>query len=80
MLVLYFSLRANLSLCFNESSDSETRSCLGGQVFCYCFNEFNNKDNSVVFMFREFEKGRKENSIILFSSNNPLGMKKNKII
>ena len=42
---------------FSEPSVSEIRSCLGGQVCHYCFNEFNDKDNSVLFMFREFEKG-----------------------
>jgi len=30
------------------------------------FNEFNDKDNSVLFIFRESKKGRKGNSKILF--------------
>ena len=31
-------------------------------VAIWCFNEFNDKDNAVLCMFRKFEKGRKENS------------------
>ena len=46
----------------------------------YAFNEFNDKDNSVLFSFRESEKGCKENSSIPFSSRNPLSLKKYKTI
>ena len=46
----------------------------------YAFNEFNDKDNSLLFNFRESEKGRKENSNIPFSSPNPLSPKKYKTI
>ena len=42
------------------------------------FNEFNDKDNSVLFNFRESEKERKGNSKISFSSSNPLSPKKYK--
>jgi len=44
------------------------------------FNEFNDKDNSVPFIFRESEKGRKGNSKTHFSSSNPLSPKKYKTI
>ena len=36
-------------------------------VVSLCFNEFNDNDNLVLFMFREFEKGKKENSTSSFS-------------
>ena len=39
---------------FSEPSVSETLSYLGGQVFRYCFNEFNDKDNSEIFLLRVF--------------------------
>ena len=44
------------------------------------FNEFNDKDNSVFFNFRESEKGRKVDSGGPFSLYNPLSPKKYKII
>ena len=47
--------------------DSETRSCLHGQVRRYCFNEFNDKDNLILLNFRESKKGRKGNSSGPFS-------------
>ena len=65
-LVCNFPFGQTYCLVFSEPSISETRSCLGGQVCRYYFNEFNDKDNSVLFMFREFEKGRKGNSTSLF--------------
>ena len=43
-------------------------------------NEFNDNDNSVLFQFRESEKGQKGNSNNPFSSYNPLSLKKYKII
>jgi len=54
--------------------------CHGQVCHYYAFNEFNDKDNSVLFNFRESEKGRKENSNIPFSSPNPLSPKKYKTI
>ena len=52
-----------------------------GQVCRYqIFNEFNDKDNSVLFNFRESEKVRKVNSNVPFSSYNPLSPKKYKTI
>ena len=36
-------------------------------VAIWCFNEFNDNKNSVLFMFRVFEKGKKENSTSSFS-------------
>jgi len=36
-------------------------------VTIWCFDEFNGNDNSVLFMFIEFEKEQKENSTISFS-------------
>jgi len=53
-------------LCFNELSDSETSSCLHGQVCRYCFNEFNDKDNSVLFNFRESKGDGKATPVVLF--------------
>ena len=50
------------------------------QFCCYCFNEFNDKYNSVLFNFREFERYIKETLIVPFSSYNPLGPKKYKTI
>ena len=52
-----FPFRQTCRYVLSESSDSETHSGLGGQVCRYCFNEFNDKDNLVLFMFREFENG-----------------------
>ena len=52
-----------------------------GQVFRYqFFNEFNDKNNSVLFNFRESENVRKVNSKGPFSSHNPLSPKKYKTI
>ena len=68
-------------VCFNEPSDSETRSCLlWTSLSLFSFNEFNDKNNSVLFNFRESEKERKGNSKIPFSSSNPLSPKKYKTI
>ena len=36
-------------------------------VTILCFNEFNDNENSIIFMFREFEKGQKENATSYFS-------------
>jgi len=44
------------------------------------FNEFNDKDNLVLFNFRESERDIKETPIVPFSSDNPLGPKKYKTI
>jgi hypothetical protein len=44
------------------------------------FNESNDKENSVLFIFRESEKVQKVNSMIPFSSSNPLSPKKYKTI
>jgi len=44
------------------------------------FNEFNDKNNSVLFIFRESEKGHKGNSKTPFSSSNRLSLKKYKTI
>lgn len=67
---------------FTQLSDSETCSSLPRtslSLLCH-FNEFNDKENSVLFNFRESEKVRKENSSIPFSSANPLSPKKYKTI
>ena len=43
---------------FNEPSDRETRSCLKTSLsLSSIFNEPSDKDNSVLFIFRESEKG-----------------------
>ena len=36
-------------------------------VAILCFNESNDNDNSILFMFREFERGQKENPTSSFS-------------
>ena len=36
-------------------------------VAIWCFNKFNDKDNLILFIFKEFEKVQKENSISSFS-------------
>lgn len=35
-------------------------------VAIWSFNEFNNNENSVLFMFREFEKGQKKTPQVIF--------------
>ena len=79
-LVYNFPFGQTCGFVFSEPSVNETRSCLGVQVCRYCFNEFNDKDKSVLFMFREFEKGRKGDYNSPFLWHNPLSLKKYKII
>jgi len=70
-----------LLLYFNEPSDRETRFCLKTSLSLFNdFNESSDKDNSILFIFRESEKVHKVNSESPFSPPDPLSPKKYKTI
>ena len=68
-LIYNSTLRVNPSLCDVLTSLAKVKLDLfmmDNFVAISCFNEFNNNEKSILFIFREFEKGQKGKSTSYF--------------